>query len=398
MPITVRPASHPARAILTKPATSGEALFHASCPKLAGQCKRIVQSSFSDLTDANICPTSNGLVMAVYEAYSHHHHLSIRPEDVWLSILTQLSFYINAHAEELRSLIVSHEGKKQIVVTDVGNIESVDLGRLAVSLTQQMEKHLLDSGLRDWIMPSFTTTTETDTVTAAIIMMGAMQKYFGYTMSLICGLPSVTLLGEKGDWIDIRQRIDKLVHFGKEPEQFATLLSPILDHFISTFENVDDPKIIEFWTKIADRQGNGSGPSYLSGWITAFCFWDSEGKLLYQESEPGCDLDGKSYHRVDIDDIPNAYVSVPVVVENNGLVLKTKMVAGLVGIAASSSGEVLDISDSHQGWVTNINPFSKPEYADVTPVMGNTTGLDSLQPVAGWWMYEVEDWVYSMGL
>lgn len=398
MPVTVRPASHPAREFSTKSATSAEALFQASCPKLSGQCKRVVQSSFSDLTEAHICPTSNGLVMAVYEAYSRHHHLSIRPEDVWLCVLTQLSFYINAHAEELRSLFVSHEGKEQIVVTDVGNIETVNLGRLAVSLTEQMDKHIVDPGLHDWIMPSFTTTTETDTVTAAIIMMGAMQKYFGYLMSLICGLPSVTLLGEKADWIDIRHRVDKLCHIGKEPERFATLLSPILDHFIGTFENADDPRVVEFWTKIADRQGNGSGPIYLSGWITAFCFWDSEGKMLYHESENGCHLDGTSYHRVDTKDIPNAYVSVPVVVEDNGRTLNTKMVAGLVGIAASSSGGNLDISDSHKGWVKKNGPFSQPELAEVTPIMGNVTGLDSLQPVAGWWMYEVEDWVYSMGL
>lgn len=229
-------------------------------------------------------------------------------------------------------------------------------------------------------------------------MMGAMQKYFGYLMSLICGLPSVTLLGEKADWIDIRHRVDELCHFGKEPEKFATLLFPILDHFIGTFENADDPKVVDFWTKIADRQGNGSGPTYLSGWITAFCFWDSEGKMLYHESEDGCYLDGTSYHRVNTDDIPNACVSVPVVVEDNGRTLNTKMVAGLVGIAASSSGGKLDISDSHKGWVKKKGPFSQPAFADVTPVMGNVTGLDSLQPVAGWWMFEVEDWVYSLGL
>jgi hypothetical protein len=28
---------------------------------------------------------------------------------------------------------------------------------------------------------------------------------------------------------------------------------------------------------------------------------------------------------------------------------------------------------------------------DVTPVLGDATGLDSLQPIAGWWMYELED-------
>jgi hypothetical protein len=255
-----------------------------------------------------------------------------------------------------------------------------------------MDKHLIDPELHEWIMPSFSTTTNTDTVTAAIIMMGSMQKYFSYLMGLICGIPSVTLLGGKADWVDIRRRLDKLPQFGKEPEQFARLLSPVLDYFIRTFEDADDPKVVDFWSKIADRHSNGSGPSYLSGWITAFCFWDPEGKSLYRDnSEHGCNLDGTSFHRVNTDDIPNAYVTVPVVVDDNGIEVKTRMVAGLVGMAASSSGEKLDISNGHRGWVTK--PFQEPKFQDVEPVPGDGTGLDSLQPVAGWWMYEVEDWV-----
>jgi xanthine/CO dehydrogenase XdhC/CoxF family maturation factor len=392
MPVTVRPASHPARELFIKPATSAQTLFEASCPKAFRQSKRIVQSSFTDLTSSNICSSSNGLVMAVYEAYSQHHHLYIRPEDIWLSILTQLSFHINAHAEDLRSFFVSHEGKKQLVVSDVGNIQTVDLGRLAVCLTEEMDKHLIDPELHEWIMPSFSTTTNTDTVTAAIIMMGSMQKYFRYLMGLICGIPSVTLLGGKADWVDIRRRLDKLPQFGNEPEQFARLLSPVLDYFIRTFEDADDPKVVDFWSKIADRHSNGSGPSYLSGWITAFCFWDPEGKSLYRDnSGDGCNLDGTSFHRVNTDDIPNAYVTVPVVVDDNGIEVKTRMVAGLVGMAASSSGEKLDISNGHKGWMTK--PFQEPKFQDVEPVPGDGTGLDSLQPVAGWWMYEVEDWV-----
>jgi hypothetical protein len=397
MPVTVCPASHPAREWSTKPATSAHTLLRASCPNEYNRCKRVIQSSFADLSNANICPSSNGLVLAVYAAYSQHHHLSIRPEDVWFSILTQLSFHINAHAEELRSFFVAHEGQKELVVTDVGTIQTVDLGKLAMSLTREMGEHLVDSDLHNWIMPNFTTTTTTDTITAAIIMMGSMQKYFSYSMNLTCGIPSVTLLGEKSDWVDIRRRLDKLSLFGKEPEQFSILLSHILDYFIRSFESVDDPKVVEFWSKIADRHSGGSGPSYLSGWITAFCFWDPEGKLLYHEprvdfgvyddSERGCNLDGTIFHRVNTEDIPDAYVSVPVMVDDNGHKTKTRMVAGLVGIAASSSGEKLDTTNNHKYWFRA--PFAEPRFKDITPVVGDVTGLDSLQPVSGWWMYEL---------
>lgn len=51
--------------------------------------------------------TLNGLILTTFlssavKAYSYHHHLVLRPEDVWFSILVQLNVYINEHAEELR--------------------------------------------------------------------------------------------------------------------------------------------------------------------------------------------------------------------------------------------------------------------------------------------------------
>jgi hypothetical protein len=48
-------------------------------------------------------------------------------------------------------------------------------------------------------MPTFSTTTVNDRTTAAILMMGSMQKYFSYTCCIECGIPSVTLLDERKD-------------------------------------------------------------------------------------------------------------------------------------------------------------------------------------------------------
>ncbi|KAI1118023.1 hypothetical protein F5Y14DRAFT_400861 [Nemania sp. NC0429] len=376
MPVTVRSASHPPRQWQDYAATSAGTLFEASCRDEAKRCKQIIQSSFGDLTaTAGITASSNGFLDAAISAYNRHHHLAIRPEDVWFAILTQLSFYINANAEDLRSLFVAHEGQKELEVVDIGTVQTADFGRLAVQMTGEIEKNVVDSGLRDWIMPNFTTTTQTDTITAAILMMGSMQKYFSYGGMLMCGIPSVTLLGEKADWVAMRQRLDKLPHFGQEAQQFSHLLTPVLDLFVRSFEKADDPEVVEFWSKIAHKENNGSGPTYLSGWLTAFCFWDVDGKLLYNDRAAGCEINGATYHKLDMADVPVGYVSVPVTVNDNGHEIKTRMVAGSVGIAASSSGEKLD----------------KPQYTPVKHEVGEVTGLDSLQPVSGWWMYEVSE-------
>ncbi|KAI0395130.1 hypothetical protein F5Y17DRAFT_425324 [Xylariaceae sp. FL0594] len=371
MPVTVRPANHRRREWHVPPATSSDKPFQYSCRSEADRCHKIIQSSFGGLTAAaSVSASENGFIYAAISAYNQHHHLTIRPEDVWFAILTQLGFYINANAEKLRSLFVAHEGKKELNVIDGGTVHTADFGRLAVQMTEEIEKNVVDSELREWIMPNFTTTTpKTDTITAAILMMGSMQSYFSYKITLMCGIPSVTLLSEKADWVAIRKRLDKLLDFGQEAQQFSHLLTPVLDFFVRTFEDPGSPEVEQFWSKIAHKESNGSGPVYLSGWLTAFCFWDAKGRVMDGERAGGCEINGVQYRKLDTNDIPVGYVSVPVTVDDNGHEIKTRMVAGSVGIAASSSGDQLDTHDT---------------YAPAMPEAGKLSDLDSLQPVSGW--------------
>lgn len=413
MPVTVRPAKHAPRAWRsTVDTNSAHTLLQHACREESAECKKVIQCSFHSLgssiaSDKTVVGNSNGFVHAAQHAYSQHHHLTVRPEDVWFSILAQLSFYINANAEDLRPLFVAHEGKKDLVVQAVGTIDTVDFGNLAVRMSDAMEEHLVAKDLRDWIMPAFTTTTTTDTVTAAVLMMGSLQAYFSYGFCLTCGIPSVTLLGTKEDWAVIRRRLDRLSDFGQEPEQFRQLLVPVLDHFLLSFDDPNDTLVLDFWNKIAHEYNMGSGPTWLSGWITAFCFWNCDGKpirrgAVYRESKsvtlnpfdseeaevpveadhrdevPAVEFDASIYGQVDSEDVPGGYVSVPVTVDDNGVKIKTKMLAGSVGIAVTSSGDKLDRS------------VARGMFGGTREQTGDGPGLDSLQPVTGWFMYEVE--------
>ncbi|MCJ1355647.1 MAG: hypothetical protein MMC33_005639 [Icmadophila ericetorum] len=388
MPVTIKPAIHPARERkATNAVGSVEALLKKACPEEYKKCKSIIQSSFPKFnSESPLYASTNGFVRAAIDAYCYHHHLTLRPEDIWFSILTQLSLYINANAEELRSLFVAHQGQKELVVYGFGNIHTVDFGKMAQQFTDLMNKNVVDPDLQPWIMPAFSTTTETDKTVAAVIMMGAMQKYFSYTCCLLCGIPSVTLLGVRADWQLILERLEKLPSLGGEATQFYKLLKPVLTRFVACFDDPDSAETKDFWQKIADVSG-GSGPPYVSGWITAFCFWNEDGKSLYTGFGGGSRLDATLYHQVDMDDIPAGYSSVPVNLDDNGTLYETIMVAGSVGIRVSSTNEPLDggpypprsMIYSATGLIPN------PDYP---PPANAEPGLDTLQPESGWFMFE----------
>jgi hypothetical protein len=208
------------------------ALLRSVAEKEGKLCAELLYSSLPPSADAmlDIIPRSNGFVHTVIEAYNQHHTLIVRPDDVWLAILTQFCFFVNGNAEALRHVFVSHAGKKELEIVEGGTRYSMDPAYMARQMTHLMEQHILDDSLREWIMPSFTTTTAVDSATSAIVMMGTMKAYFSYQFGLKCGIPKVTLEGEKRDWEDILHRLDRLKKYGVQTIAWYHLLRPVISH------------------------------------------------------------------------------------------------------------------------------------------------------------------------
>ena len=276
-----------------------------------------------------------------------------------------------------------------------------DFGICAEEMGRLLEKNVVDPELRQWIIPDFSTTTRDDRVVASVLMMGTLQKYFSYTFQSVCGLPSVTLLGTEEDWENILRRVEKLKGYGEEPAIWCDLLRPILKRFVLSMKDPGAEEVLDFWQRIVHYYNMGSGPTYLSGWITAFCFWDEDGRLMYSDPGPRAEynehrdpnfrlhdqktfdekypgekdrqrdwngleyphlvLDGARYGRIDSESIPPGYGTVPVHVDDDGHEFDTIMIAGSLEITGSSSGRLLENGE---------------------------TGLDTLQPVAGWLIFE----------
>ncbi|KAJ4359927.1 uncharacterized protein N0V89_000486 [Didymosphaeria variabile] len=329
-------------------------------------CKPIMHSSFEDIgkgTSPNLIPYANGFFEGIVRAYQQDLHLVLRPDDVWQAVITQFSFYVVGHAEELRDKFVAHQGKKEIVLKHAGGSPyAMQVDIVARKLTCLIEEQLVNKQIRNWIIPDFSTTTDNDIAVASMTMMATMKEYFNYRGNTGCGFPSVTLLGERNDWANMRKRLDQLPGYGEQPAEWAKLLVPVFDRFVATFDRPNDEALKTFWLTICHAERNGSGsPDTFSGWMTAFVFWKTDGSrnLLsgwrppkHQMVAPQLSLDGQVYPRTLQESIPQGVVEVPLVVRDmaSRVDLYTQLVAGSAGMSIVAEDENSTTVQPRSGW------------------------------------------------
>ncbi|EFA84905.1 hypothetical protein PPL_01898 [Heterostelium album PN500] len=284
---------------------------------------------------------NNSFINSCFDAYSRHHGLVIRPDDIWIAIVTQFSFYINAFSEELRNKIVDFEGKRNLDVSVNASLLDAPYDEMTLKMTELIAKNIKDPSLREWALPAFTTTTYTDRVVGAVCLMATMKNYFNYSFSLLCGLPSVTLLGSEEDWKQLIDKVQRLNEFDlaetKYMSKWTAMLNPVLDKFLESVRGKPDTN---WWNQIANHIGGGSGPRYLSGWITVFNVFSPKGKWFGDDKRKK--PNGKSFdimglglfdHRsdwplVDTNDIAPGYSQLDITLNDHGTPRKAKMFAG----------------------------------------------------------------------
>ena len=385
MPVTIEPSPelvgrntdptvHSADDLLHCVWSSGETYNRETRMIESTEMPRIIQSSFHELDPKTspIIPYGNGLVNGVIRAFQQDLHLVLRPDDIWLSILTQFSMFVNGNSEHLRTQFVAHQGKKELII-DAGpqRIEDVDMGWFAQAMTELIQENVVDPQLRELVMPNFSTTTDDDKSIAAIAMMGTLQGYFDYVIRAGCGFPSVTLQGEKSDWEEILLKVQRLSKYGPQTTEWTRLLIPVIQYMIASFTQPTSPAIKDFWLRACHSAGIGGsgGARTLSGWITAFCFFSKTGNRTTEYTDEQLStfarrlnvpewerlvLDDIVYPIIDLWSIPKGIVSVPVTFQDYGAGLehKTMMVAGSVGVVPSSveSGGDLTIVQPRSGW------------------------------------------------
>ncbi|MET9633092.1 DUF4419 domain-containing protein [Lentzea sp. NPDC006480] len=190
------------------------------------------------------------LLHAVGKAFAEHRPLVLSPDAVWLTITRGVAQHVRLHTEELREVLVCHEGKPALTVHE-GPWPQV---------VEQLAKQVGDS----FFDCDFSTSTEVERLAGQVTALDAYSPYFGYWMISICGIPSITLTGTLDDWREIRTRVDDLSRFGLE--HWHRSLAPITDEFVNAAEGHPDTA---FWQRIYNP-ADAYGGECVTGWVTRF--------------------------------------------------------------------------------------------------------------------------------
>ncbi|CAB4482906.1 uncharacterized protein OCT59_021249 [Rhizophagus irregularis] len=245
--------------------------------------------------------TSHGLTAAIFHAYNNHQHLLLTPDDIWLTIAQGVSQHINYNAEKFRYRFVNHEGKKEIgVVIDgilfqnnsrlEGNWPEV-VNMLVVKTDQAVEK--ID--VKSLLECDFSTTTKNSLTASRIVLLDMLKEYFSFKCYATCGIPKVTLEGTLEDWLKLQEKVVQLRQLDLDMDFWLDRLDPVVWKLVETYKgNVDE----EFWSKIISKQSFFSGPSIITGWVTALYPYKIDGTKLVNDS-------------LTPDDFPNGRVEVP---------------------------------------------------------------------------------------
>ncbi|WP_177229872.1 DUF4419 domain-containing protein [Lentzea albida] len=279
------------------------------------------------------------LLHAVGKAFAEHRPLVLSPDAVWLTIARGISDHVKQHAEELRPVLVGHEGKERLTA-HFGPGDTWD------SLVERLAKQIGDSIFEC----DFSTSTAVERLAGRVAMLDAYSPYFGFWMIAVCGIPSITLTGTPDDWRRIRARIDDLPRFGLE--RWCRSLVPITDEFVRAAEGNADA---EFWKRIYNPV-DAYGGEIVTGWVTRFypyLEYPADGTV----PNPMLDLPvgeprDSAEHGLSTDTVP-ATLSRAVINVNDGRdVSAVALEAGLVGVTQHEDGALEPVA----GWALTPAP------------------------------------------
>jgi hypothetical protein len=208
-------------------------------------------------------PGFHSLVAAADIAYQGHFPLVLTPDVIWLTIAQGFAHHVANNVEELRARIVPHEGKAALVVRRDDFLRGSPENpwpEVWPAFCDQIREHI-GAEAHGLVVCDFSTTGPTERAASAVVLMDAVQSYFEYNFTTLCGIPAVTLEGTVADWEKVRERVGRLGQY--DLCWWTEEVEPILDEFVKAAKGSPTPT---FWQRLY-KEYDASGGPYVSGWL-----------------------------------------------------------------------------------------------------------------------------------
>ncbi len=307
-------------------------------------------------------PCRNGLGTALWTAYSKHRPLVLSPTDLWLAITQSTAKHIDKHAEEYRHLFVKHEGKERLDAV-IGPGQWADGVRQLVDLMGNHTKQ----DVSQVFVADFKSTTAIAQVASRIVLLDTMKNYFEYGVSVVCGIPSVELVGPREDWVRLIEKTTALMDLlapqvgifdwkplgeimarivqgpGKALRVYGDGVLGVLQRFLDTFDDSASGAILgmgytRWWSNVIVANhisGGCSASTVYNGWWLKLFMYNSKDDILGEQ------VDGP-------DNLPSSISQVPFDFEGS----PCQLLAGHFGIRERSDGAVHPVI----GWAVRSAP------------------------------------------
>jgi hypothetical protein len=198
------------------------------------------------------CPAP--LLGAIHVAFAQHRPLVLSPDAVWLTILSGVAQHVKLNAEALRPRLVRHQRKRELRVTLTESLELNPVAiRDAVAGFRSAIAREIGQGPAALLTCDFSTTSDVERTASEILLMDTYSPYFDFSVACVCGIPELTLLGEAGDWREMRERVDVLAEL--DLGWWTSSLAPILEKLVDAIEGRPDAKFFRDIYKPQDAYG-----------------------------------------------------------------------------------------------------------------------------------------------
>ncbi len=309
------------------------------------QQKLVVHAHSMPVTLVAHTPTKNQLVSAMVLAFDQHLDLMLRPQHFWLAVTQGVAMHVNTFASQLRSKLVSHQGRKVLrvdVTEELVKTGSIDWQAAAASFANQIHANTIDQATK-LFQCKMSNTTQAEHVCVDMTTMDACKSYFEYQVSTCCGFPRIYMQGTLADWKLLKSQTHDLVTRICMPEfarAWLSILDTVFDKLIAAYDTQHADTA--FWESMAKKGGtSGSGATtWINGWVNVFFPYRKPGEpneycqAFYSPSQYNKTTTHWSGKPVlvqvglDVRDFPDGLSSAPVELDNNCLEFR----GGFVGV------------------------------------------------------------------